>query len=99
MIRYFQKISLLTLVSLLALSSADAQKKPLFDGKTLNGWKKIVGSAPYAIENGAIVGTMTKNSPNSFLVTEKEYGDFVLELDVKLEGAGTNSGVQTRSHY
>lgn len=80
-------------------SSAFAQKnKPLFDGKTLNGWKQLVGTAPYQVVDGMIVGTMTKGSPNSFLATEKEYGDFVLELDVKLEGENNNSGIQTRSH-
>ena len=41
---------------------------------------------------------MTKKTPNSFLVTEKEYGDFILELEVKLEGDNTNSGIQIRSH-
>jgi hypothetical protein len=46
-----------------------------------------------------IIGTMTSNSPNSFLITEKEYGNFILELDVKLEGAETNTGIQTRSHF
>jgi hypothetical protein len=95
----FKKYSLLLLSLGCFFSTVNAQKKPLFDGKTLNGWKKIVGAAPYVIEDGAIVGTMTKNSPNSFLFTEKEYGDFILELDVKLEGSETNSGVQTRSHF
>lgn len=71
----------------------------LFDGKTLKGWKPLGGKAPYTVEDGAIVGTMTKGTPNSFLVTEKEYGDFILELDIKLEGDRTNSGIQTRSHY
>jgi hypothetical protein len=100
MFSYLKKSCLLTLSVISFLSIANAQKsKPLFDGKTLKGWKAIVGSAPYAIENGAIVGTMTKGSPNSFLITEKEYGDFILELDVKLEGTETNSGIQTRSHY
>ncbi len=70
----------------------------LFDGKTLNGWKSAGGKAPYSIEGDAIVGRMTKGTPNSFLITEKEYGDFILELDVKLEGNETNSGIQTRSH-
>lgn len=70
----------------------------LFDGKTLDGWKPVGGEAPYAIEDGAIVGTMTAGTPNSFLVTEKEYGDFILELEVKLEGETTNSGIQIRSH-
>ncbi|WP_240452828.1 MULTISPECIES: DUF1080 domain-containing protein [Sphingobacterium] len=70
----------------------------LFDGKTLTGWKSVGGKAPYTIEDGAIVGRMTKGTPNSFLITEAEYGNFILELDIKLEGDQTNSGVQTRSH-
>ncbi|GHE47197.1 3-keto-disaccharide hydrolase [Sphingobacterium griseoflavum] len=72
--------------------------KNLFDGKSLQGWKAVGGNAPYTVQDGAIVGTMTKGTPNSFLITEQEYGDFILELDIKLEGDQTNSGVQTRSH-
>src|SRR5690606_13716538 len=71
---------------------------PLFNGENLDGWKVVGGEAPYTIEDGAIVGTMTAGTPNSFLITEKEYGDFILEVDVKLEGETTNSGIQTRSH-
>lgn len=73
--------------------------KNLFDGKSLNGWKKITGTADYKIEDGAIVGITVPNSPNTFLVTEKEYGDFVLELEVKIEDTTSNSGIQFRSHY
>jgi hypothetical protein len=71
----------------------------LFDGKTLNGWKRLAGKAEYTVEQGAIVGTAVANSGNTFLVTEKEFGDFVLELDIKVEDSGGNSGVQVRSHY
>jgi hypothetical protein len=71
----------------------------LFDGKSLDGWKKITGTADYKIEEGAIVGITVPNSPNTFLVTEKEYGDFVLELEVKIEDTTSNSGIQFRSHY
>jgi hypothetical protein len=71
----------------------------LFDGKTLNGWKRLAGTATFAIENGMITGTTVAGSPNTFLATEKEYGDFILELDIKLESQEGNSGVQTRSHY
>ena len=100
MFSFLKKISLLTLSAFTLITAANAQKsKPLFDGKTLNGWKIVAGKAPYAVENGMIIGTMKAGSPNSFLITEKEYGDFILELDVKLEGTETNSGVQTRSHY
>ncbi len=90
-------------LSLIAYSfSAVAQKsgwKDLFDGKSLKGWKAVGGHAPYEVIDGAIVGTMTEGKYNSFLITEKEYGDFILELEVKLEGTETNSGVQTRSHF
>ncbi|NML63934.1 DUF1080 domain-containing protein [Hymenobacter sp. RP-2-7] len=71
----------------------------LFDGKTLTGWKRLGGTATYKVENGAIVGTTVANSGNTFLVTEKEYGDYVLELDAKIDDPTNNSGVQTRSHF
>src|SRR5262249_7647261 len=70
---------------------------PLFDGKTLKGWEVCNGFAKYRVENGAIVGTTAQDSPNSFLCTTKEYGDFLLELDVKNDVA-LNSGIQIRSH-
>src|SRR5690606_25235114 len=76
-----------------------AKEKPFFDGKTLNGWKIIAGTAPYEVIDGVIVGTMVRNTQNTFLVTEKEYGDFIFELDIKIEGEQSNSGVQTRSHF
>lgn len=80
--------------------STRAQSTPgLFDGKTLKGWKRLAGTADYKVENGAIVGTTVLNSGNTFLVTEKEYGDFILDLDTKIESTLSNSGVQTRSHY
>ncbi|MET0535125.1 MAG: DUF1080 domain-containing protein [Steroidobacter sp.] len=75
----------------------DGQWQPLFDGKSLNGWKLINGSASYDIVDDAIVGTTRTGTPNSFLATEKPYGDFVLEFEVKQSVGPTNSGVQFRS--
>ena len=54
------------------------------------------GAAKYRVENGEIVGTSVPNTGNSFLCTEKDYGDFVLELEFKVDPA-LNSGVQIRS--
>ena len=68
----------------------------LFNGKDLKGWKQLNGKAKYSIENGEIVGTTVANTPNSFLCTEQEYGDFILELDLKVDNS-MNSGVQFRS--
>jgi 3-keto-disaccharide hydrolase len=84
------------------ISSCLAQSKGwvnLFDGKTLNGWMRLAGKAEYSVENGMIVGTTVANSGNTFLATQQEFGDFVLELDIKIESDKGNSGVQTRSHY
>jgi hypothetical protein len=86
----------------LSIGSVSAQKTSwtkLFDGKTLSGWKQLGGNAKYAVENGAITGTTVASTPNSFLVTEKEYGDFVLELEVLMPDTVTNSGIQIRSHF
>ncbi len=69
---------------------------PLFDGKTLDGWKVNGGTASYKVEDGAIVGTTVEGSPNTFLC-KGDFKDFVLELDVKCDPR-LNSGVQVRSH-
>ncbi|CAN5283938.1 DUF1080 domain-containing protein [soil metagenome] len=97
---------LLPLIALTAIafispikSSAQKNSPQLFDGKTLKGWKRLAGTADYKVEDGVIVGTTVLNSGNTFLVTEKEYGDFILEMDTKIESPLSNSGVQTRSHF
>jgi hypothetical protein len=69
---------------------------PLFDGKTLEGWTQRGGKAKYTIEDGTIVGTTVLGEPNSFLCTDRDYKNFVLELDFKVDPA-LNSGVQIRS--
>lgn len=70
---------------------------PLFDGQTLNGWTQKGGDAKYNVREGAIVGTTVHQSINSFLTTDKRYGDFILELDFKVD-ATMNSGIQIRSN-
>ncbi len=69
----------------------------LFDGKTLAGWKQVSGKAKYTVEDGAIVGTTAPNTYDNVLATEKEYGDFILELDFKVD-PDLNSGIQIRCH-
>jgi acetyl esterase/lipase len=68
----------------------------LFDGKTLNGWIQKNGTATYRVVDGTILGTTVEGSWNSFLCTEKEYSDFELEFEVKVD-MRLNSGVQIRS--
>jgi len=69
----------------------------IFDGKTLKGWVQRGGKAEYRVEAGEIIGRCVPNTPNSFLCTEGDFSDFILELDFKVD-PGLNSGVQVRSH-
>jgi len=89
----------LLLLSASVFSQPDKGWQNLFNGKDLTGWKRSAGNVNFSVEDGAIVGKTVLNSGNSFLITEKEYGDFILELDVFLEDPEGNSGVQTRSHF
>ncbi len=68
----------------------------LFNGKDLTGWKQLNGEAKYTVENGVIVGTTVLNTPNSFICTEKNYSDFIFEVDLLVE-PDMNSGIQFRS--
>jgi len=95
--KMFKKLQLSILVlSLITIGATAGEWKDLFDGKTLNGWNVHSGYAKYRVEDGAIVGTAVKGSPNTFLCTNREYGDFILEFEVKCDPR-LNSGVQIRS--
>ncbi len=92
-----KSILLLCFSTLLLLNNfAQAQWKSLFNGTDLKGWSKKNGNAEYKIVNNTIVGVSQLNTPNSFLCTDEIYGDFVLELEVKVD-IGLNSGIQIRS--
>ena len=67
----------------------------LFNGEDLEGWKILGGEAIYTIENGEIIGK-TKGRQNTFLTTEKQYSDFILDLEVWVDPR-MNSGIQFRS--
>lgn len=87
----------ISFISLNANSQTSDDWIPLFNGKNLKGWTQLNGDAPYKVSNGEIIGTTKINTQNSFLTTEKNYGDFILEFDVILDPA-INSGVQFRSN-
>jgi Domain of Unknown Function (DUF1080) len=83
------------LLAILSLSHHNMAQS-LFDGKTLKGWKQLNGKAKYEVKDGVIIGTAVADTPNSFLTTEKDYGDFIFECEVNVD-EGLNSGIQFRS--
>tara|TARA_R110002126_G_scaffold10083_2_gene45309 strand:- start:406 stop:1794 length:1389 start_codon:yes stop_codon:yes gene_type:complete len=100
---YLSTSKLLTVTALALIVSCTENTKDetpwvdLFDGTTLNGWHKLGGDATYNVKDGAIVGTTTHDTPNTFLTTDKMYDDFILELDYKVDST-MNSGIQIRSN-
>lgn len=68
----------------------------IFNGKDLNNFIQLNGTAEYRVEDGAIVGVSKSGVPNSFLATKQKYKNFILEFDVWVD-YGLNSGVQIRS--
>lgn len=94
---YYSCMAALALGSVATAFANDGDWATLFNGKDLEGWEQKNGSAKYEVKDGSILGTSVPNSPNSFLFTKKEFADFELEFEVKVD-AELNSGVQIRSH-
>lgn len=69
---------------------------PLFNGKDLTEFVKEDGTASYELQDGVITGRTAEGSPNTFLATKSEYGDFELVFEVKASDE-LNTGVQIRS--
>ena len=102
--KYSRNILAILLTFLTLLSCAAEQKTEdgwtdLFNGKDLTGWKPVAGTATFEVVNGEIVGTAVAGSPNTFLITEEIFGDFILELDLKVAHLSSNSGVMARGQF
>ena len=102
--RYRNFLYALCLPTLLSCFTAFSQQKnddtlwvDLIDGKTLSGWSVVGGNASFEVKDGTIIGTSTLNTPNTFLRSDKTYGDFILELEYKVDPK-LNSGIQIRSN-
>lgn len=80
-----------------AAPKTNPNKVEIFNGKDLTGFRKLGGEATYAVNaEGNLVGTSILNTPNTFLATEQDYANFVLEYEFKNDPR-LNSGVQFRS--
>ena len=61
----------------------------------LAGWRTVGGDARF-VREGEVIRGLDSGSRNTFLMSEHEYGDFILEGEVLIESG--NSGWQIRSH-
>lgn len=67
---------------------------PLFDGKTLSGWKPTGKADVWTVEDGAIV---CKGGGGGWLLTEKDFSDFELRLEYRWGAPKGNSGIALRT--
>ena len=69
----------------------------LFNDRDLNGWHIKGGNAKFSVEDRTIVGETVLDEPSTFLCTDNDYNDFILELELFVD-TSMNSGIQFRSH-
>jgi hypothetical protein len=84
-----------------AIAADEDGFSPIFDGKTLDGWK-APNMSYWSVQDGAITGQSTEQNPvksNQFIVWQLgDLDDFELKLKYRIIGTpSANSGVQVRS--
>lgn len=68
--------------------------KPLFDGKSLAGWREVPGSlSKFTVKDG----TIDVKNGRGFLETEETAGNFVLQFEAITNGDKLNSGIFFRA--
>ena len=75
---------------------AESGWRSLTPDRSLQGWSVRGGKASFTVEGHEIVGRSVLDSPNSFLVTDATFADFILEYDAKVDPR-LNSGVMMRA--
>ena len=69
----------------------------LFNGENLDGWEiRGAEESNFFVENGMLVAETKMGLPNTFLVTTRDYSDFELEAEFRVN-TGMNTGIQIRS--
>ena len=89
-----KRVSLIIICSLV-LFGVKAQKKKIFNGKNLDGWK-VHGTEIWYVEEGQLVCESGPEEKYGYLSTQNYYNDFILTLKFKQDSDG-NSGVFIRS--
>jgi hypothetical protein len=92
-------VSLLLALPALAADSAAPKMEPLFNGKDLTGFKDAVGNKFWRVEGGILIGENDAAKKGNMLWTEKNYGDFMIEFDVRWKDTtprGVDTGLEMR---
>jgi hypothetical protein len=74
---------------------AQPKLEPIFNGKDLSGWQDATDNKFWHVENGILVGQSDPAKKGNYLLTEKSYGDFVIEFDVRWKSGPMPRGLDT----
>ena len=78
----------------LPLAAAEPVLEPIFNGRDLTGWKPA--AEPFwRVVDGVLVGENDAEKKGSMLYTERDYGDVVVECEVRFTGE-IDSGIMVR---
>lgn len=84
----------LYLAATVASPAAEPKFTPLFNGKDLSNFKAEGSKAFWRVEHGILIGENDAALKGNYLLTEKDYKDFVIEFDVRWKTT-TPRGVDT----
>lgn len=93
---------IITVIILIGFNACKTNQKNspwtnLIPSENFEGWNIKGGEATYINQDGVIIGTTKANTPNTFLTTNKNYSDFILEIEYQVDST-MNSGIQIRSN-
>ena len=85
----------LAIAPALVAQQVEAGFTSLFDGKTLTGWSLVGGKGEgYGVKDGVL---FCAKGGGGKLLTDKEYGDFVLRFEFRMPTEGSNNGLGIRA--
>ncbi len=75
----------------------EPKSKKIFNGKDLSGWKVPKDNIWWLVEDEILKVRSGANKKGSILWTEKEFSDFIIEVDFRFGEGNIDSGVHLRN--
>jgi hypothetical protein len=71
--------------------------KKIFNGKDLTGWKVPENNIWWLVDDGILTAKSDPDKKGSILWTDKDYKDFIIQLDFKFGDGTVDSGIFLRT--
>jgi hypothetical protein len=89
-----------SLVAAITSAAAEPELVPLFNGKDLTHFKADEAKNFWRVENGILIGENDAALKGNYLLTAKDYKDFVIEFEVRWKATadrGVDTGLEMRN--